>query len=35
MKTGSIKWFNFSKGYDFIELTDKSRHRFLYISAVE
>lgn len=35
MQTGAIKWFNFSKGYGFIEPSDKSRDVFLHISAVE
>jgi cold shock protein len=35
MQTGTIKWFNFTKGYGFIEPSDKSRDVFLHISAVE
>ena len=35
METGTIKWFNFTKGYGFIEPSDKSRDIFLHISAVE
>ncbi len=35
MKTGTIKWFNSTKGYGFIEPSNKSRDVFLHISAVE
>ncbi len=35
MQTGTIKWFNFTKGYGFIEPNDKSRDVFLHISALE
>ena len=35
MQTGSIKWFNATKGYGFIEPSDKSKDIFLHISAVE
>jgi len=35
MQTGTIKWFNSTKGYGFIEPSDKSRDVFLHISAVE
>ena len=35
METGTIKWFNSTKGYGFIEPSDKSRDVFLHISAVE
>ena len=35
METGIIKWFNFTKGYGFIEPSDKSRDIFLHISALE
>ena len=34
MQTGAIKWFNFNKGFGFIEPTDKSRDVFLHISAL-
>ncbi len=34
MNTGTIKWFNATKGYGFIEPSDKSRDVFLHISAV-
>jgi CspA family cold shock protein len=35
MQKGTIKWFNFTKGYGFIEPNDKSRDVFLHISALE
>ena len=35
METGTIKWFNSTKGYGFIEPEDKSRDIFLHISAVK
>lgn len=35
METGVVKWFNFTKGYGFIEPDDKSRDVFLHISALE
>ena len=35
MQTGTIKWFNSTKGYGFIEPSDKSGDIFLHISAVE
>ena len=35
METGTIKWFDFNKGYGFIKPDDKSRDIFLHISAVE
>ena len=35
MQTGTVKWFNASKGYGFIEPSDKSKDVFLHISAVE
>jgi len=31
METGTIKWFNFTNGYGFIEPSDKSRDAFLKI----
>ena len=30
-----VKWFNATKGYGFVEPSDKSRDVFLHISAVE
>ena len=35
MPTGSIKWFNASKGYGFIAPSDQSSDVFLHISAVK
>ena len=35
MNTGTVKWFNATKGYDFVEPSDKSKDVFLHISAVE
>lgn len=35
MATGTVKWFNQSKGYGFIEPSDKSKDVFLHISALE
>lgn len=35
MQTGTIKWFNSTKGYGFIEPSDKSRDVFVHISALE
>ncbi len=35
MQTGTIKWFNATKGYGFIEPSDKSRDVFVHISAVQ
>ena len=35
METGTIKWFDFNKGYGFIKPDDKSRDIFLHISALE
>lgn len=35
MQKGTIKWFNSTKGYGFIEPSDKSRDVFLHISAVQ
>ena len=35
MNTGTVKWFNASKGYGFIEPSDKSRDVFLHITAIE
>jgi CspA family cold shock protein len=34
-ETGTVKWFNATKGYGFIEPSNKSREVFLHISAVE
>jgi CspA family cold shock protein len=35
MATGTVKWFNATKGYGFIEPSDSSKDVFVHISAVE
>jgi len=35
MTTGTVKWFNATKGYGFIEPEDGSADAFVHISAVE
>ena len=35
MPTGTVKWFNATKGYGFIEPEDGSKDAFVQISAVE
>jgi len=35
MATGTVKWFNPTKGYGFIHPQDGSRDLFVHISAVE
>ena len=34
-RTGMVKWFNTTKGYGFIEPSDKSRDVFLHVSSLE
>ena len=35
MATGTVKWFNSTQGYGFIEPEDGSKDAFVHISAVE
>lgn len=35
MATGTVKWFNTTKGYGFIEPEDGSQDAFVHISAVQ
>jgi CspA family cold shock protein len=35
MTVGTVKWFNPSKGYGFIEPTDGTKDVFIHVSALE
>lgn len=35
MYTGTVKWYNSTKGYGFVEPNDKSRDVFIHISELE
>lgn len=35
MITGKVKWFNKTKGYGFVQPSDKSKDAFIHISALK
>ncbi|HPI63020.1 MAG TPA: cold-shock protein [Alphaproteobacteria bacterium] len=35
MAIGTVKWFNFKKGYGFIQPEDNSQDVFVHVSALE
>ena len=35
MSVGTVKWFNATKGYGFIEAEDQSSYVFVHITAVQ
>ena len=35
MQTGTVKWFNATKGFGFIQPTDGSKDAFVHVTALE